>query len=82
MIEQSGSTPMDDRDPATLMNETQAANLLGFTPRFLQALRVRGDGPLFIRISARAIRYRRSDLEYWVEQRVRTSTSDLGGDAA
>ena len=63
---------------ASLLTECEAAEYLHFSPRFLQARRVRGDGPLFVRVSARAIRYRRGDLENWVEQRVRTSTSDQG----
>ena len=58
-----------------LLTEDEAAHLLGFTPRFLQQRRYRGDGPLFVRISARAIRYRLIDLEAWAGDRVRSSTS-------
>ena len=67
-------------DPA-LLTEADAAKLLAFTPRFLQARRIRGNGPPFVRISSRAIRYRRSDLLAWIEDRVRTSTADAGMDA-
>jgi predicted DNA-binding transcriptional regulator AlpA len=59
-----------------LLTEKEAAKLLGMTPRFLQARRVRGNGPPFIRISSRAIRYRVSDLESWVRDRLRTSTAE------
>lgn len=60
-----------------LLDERDAAEYLGgFTPRFLQARRLTGDGPAFIRISSRAIRYRVRDLDEWVEARKRTSTSD------
>ena len=69
-------------DPLALLTEADAAELLKFTRRFLQARRVRGDGPPFIRISSRAIRYRREDLLAWLEQRVRTSTSDTGLNAS
>lgn len=69
---------MSNHDPASLLTEAEAAKLLKFTPRFLQARRVRGDSPPFVRISSRAIRYRRSDLVAWIEERVRTSTSDSG----
>ena len=69
---------MSQYDPAALLTEADAAALLKFKPRFLQARRVSGDGPPFIRISSRAIRYRRSDLIAWIEDRIRTSTSDTG----
>jgi hypothetical protein len=62
--------------PKILLTEDEAAQLLGFTPRFLQQRRYRGDGPPFCRISARAIRYRVVDLEAWAAERIRTSTSD------
>lgn len=65
-----------------LLTEAEAAERLGFTPRFLQNRRYRGDGPAFVRVSARAVRYRPEDLEEWAEDRLRTSTSDAGPDAA
>jgi len=58
-----------------LLSEREAAELIGFTPRFLQDRRLRGDGPSFVRISARAVRYRPADLETWAAARLRTSTS-------
>jgi hypothetical protein len=72
---------MSDHDPLALLTEADAAKLLKFTPRFLQARRVRGNGPKFVRISSRACRYRREDLLAWVDSLVRTSTSDRGPDA-
>ena len=71
---------MFEHDPASLLTESEAAKLLRFTPRFLQARRVRGDGPPFVRVSRRAVRYRRCDLVAWIEERVCISTSDHGGD--
>ena len=61
-----------------LLTEAEAAERLGFTARFLQNRRVRGDGPQFVRVSARAVRYRPADLEDWAADRLRTSTSDTG----
>jgi hypothetical protein len=61
-----------------LLTEQEAAELIGFTPRFLQERRFRGGGPPFVKISARAIRYRPSDLAAWAAERLRTSTSDRG----
>lgn len=64
--------------PKLLLDEREAAALLGFTTRFLQNRRLRGDGPKFVRVSGSAIRYRLSDLHEWIEARIRTSTSDPG----
>ncbi len=69
-------------DPDQLLRQEQAALMLGLTPRCLENWRHRGGGPSYVRISARCIRYRRSDLHEWVEARLRTSTSDYGTDAA
>ena len=65
-----------------LLTEEEAAHALGFTTRFLQNRRHRGDSPPFVRISSRAIRYRLSDLEAWAADRLRTSTSDPGAEMA
>ncbi len=69
-------------DPEQLLRQEQAALMLGLTPRCLENWRHRGGGPSYVRVSARCIRYRRSDLDEWVEARLRTSTSDCGTDAA
>ena len=66
----------------SLVRQEKAAIILEVTPRCLENWRHRGGGPNFIRISARCIRYRRSDLNKWIAERVRTSTSDRGTDAA
>ena len=65
-----------------LLTEAEAARRLGFTPRFLQQRRYTGGGPKFVRVSARAIRYRPEDLEVWAADRLRTSTSDPGSEGA
>lgn len=61
-----------------LLTEKEAAELIGFTPRFLADRRYRGDGPRFVAVSARAVRYRPEDLRAWAAERLRTSTSDAG----
>ena len=65
-------------DPDALLTTEQAAQFLNFTTRALEAWRIRGGGPRFVRISVRAIRYRRRDLLTWAEERLATSTSDVG----
>ena len=61
-----------------LINEKEAGAFLNLTNRAMQNMRQRGDGPRFIRLSSRCIRYRRIDLQAWAETLVRTSTSDPG----
>lgn len=61
-----------------LINEKEAGAFLDLTDRAMQACRQRADGPRFIRLSSRCIRYRRTDLKAWAETRIRTSTSDQG----
>jgi len=71
-------TPGDGVNNNSLLTEKQTSRLLGFSVRTLQAWRVRGGGPRFVKVSARCVRYRQSDLDRWIEERLRTSTSDQG----
>ncbi len=61
-----------------LVDEKVAAEFLKVTPRSMQAMRQRGDGPRFIRISSRCIRYTRAVLKSYTDARMRKSTSDPG----
>ena len=61
-----------------LLDERQAAAILNYTQRCLQAWRRSGRGPKFVKVSSRSIRYRRVDLDQWIQDRIRTSTSDTG----
>lgn len=64
-------------DPEALLFGSEMAYLLGLSVRTLESLRVRGDGPPFIKLG-RAVRYRRSDGLMWAALGLRRSTSDLG----
>ena len=64
----------------SLINEKVAAAFLDVTDRTLQAMRQRGDGPKFVRISSRCIKYRRINLREYSEARLRTSTVDPGSE--
>jgi len=55
------------------LNTRQAAEFLGMQPQTLDAWRCRGCGPRFVKLG-RAVRYRRADLDAWVESRVRANT--------
>ena len=62
--------------PDALLHTIEAAFLLGLSHRTLETLRLRGDGPPFVAITKRAVRYRRQDLIVWIDARRRQSTSD------
>jgi hypothetical protein len=63
----------------------QAADHLKFTPDYLERLRSTGKGPPYLKIgNARTspVRYRRSDVDAWLDQHERTSTFDDGSQGA
>ena len=64
-----------------LIDEVQAAGFLGLDRRSMQKFRQAGGGPLYVSISSRCVRYRRRDLNSWVEERLRKSTSDPGSNS-
>ncbi len=74
---QSAAPEMDE-----LLTTPDAARILGMRPSALENWRWRGEGPLFVRVTPRAIRYRRQDLESFIQDRLRCSTSDPGPTAA
>jgi predicted DNA-binding transcriptional regulator AlpA len=67
-------------DAHGLLREKEVADLLGLSSATLRNWRTRGDGPPFVRLSGRAIRYQPVALREWVAQRTRRSTSDEGGE--
>ena len=58
-----------------LLNEHDAAQMLGFTIRALQNWRVRGGGPKFVKVSRRSVRYQRRDLLAWIQSNIRSNTA-------
>jgi len=62
-------------DPDSLLLPVEAAHVLGLSHRTLESWRVRGGGPPFVRMSARAVRYRRASLLDWASERQRHSTT-------
>ena len=62
---------------AKLLTTTEAAEWLGLSPRTLERYRVTGEGPKFRKIG-RWVRYTVADLDAWLEQCTRSSTSDDG----
>lgn len=64
---------IDDLD--RLVDEREAADLLCYSVRALQNWRHRGGGPLYIKVSARSVRYRRRDLLAWIDARTVANSS-------
>lgn len=61
-----------------LYTEQQASELLGDIPvKTLQRWRLEGTGPMFIKLG-KAVRYRQSDLENFINDNSRSSTSESG----
>ena len=61
-----------------LLTNEQTASLLGLKPNCLDIWRFRGQGPRFIKLGTKKqspVRYRRSDVEAWLESNRFASTS-------
>lgn len=61
-----------------LLNTKEAAQYLCVSKAFLERDRWAGAKVPFIKVGSRAVRYRLSDLEEFLDSRVRRSTSDPG----
>jgi hypothetical protein len=76
--------PGQSDDPAQrigaspLLTPDEAATWLRVTKGHLARLRVVGGGPPFVKLSRRCVAYRLEDLERFITQRIRRSTSDQG----
>jgi excisionase family DNA binding protein len=60
-----------------IFNTAQAANYLGVSKAFLERDRWAGARIPFIKVGSRAVRYRESDLNAYIEQQIRISTSQV-----
>ncbi len=56
-------------------NTSQAAHEINVSPRTLERWRYEGKGPRFYKFGSRCL-YSPDDLKIWVNQQVRTSTSN------
>ena len=71
----STTNPLNTRE---YLDENQVSKLLNISPKTLRNWRVQGEGPKFVKLSNRLIRYRRVDIDTWADSHVRSSTSDRG----
>jgi predicted DNA-binding transcriptional regulator AlpA len=67
-------------DTRKFLRPREAAAFLGVSPATLAKRRCYGQPPAFAKLGASVV-YDVADLERWVAQARRTSTSDGGGDA-
>ncbi len=58
------------------LTERDFADRFHVAPRTLQRWRNTGEGPQFVRLGARRVAYRLSDVETWATSRVFTSRAD------
>lgn len=62
---------------SNLINETAAAEMIGLSVHWLRRKRWSGGGIPFIKVGdGGAVRYRMEDIETYIGDRLRTSTSD------
>lgn len=67
-----------EKNPNQLMTEKEAAELICYSQRALQNWRLRGGGPKYVKIG-RSVRYQRSDVLEFIEERKRRHTSQTFG---
>lgn len=60
-------TPPNAANPADLLDENEAAATLSVAVQTLRNWRWKGEGPRFVKVGARLVRYRRSDLTAFIE---------------
>ena len=60
----------------TFLQTPEAAHRLGFATGTLDKMRVRGDGPSYLRLTPRRIVYAVDDLDTWARGRAFNSTSE------
>ncbi len=61
-----------------LVSPNDAAKALCVSLKTLEAMRLKGNGPQWVRVSARKIAYRPEDVRKWIEGRLYSSTSEYG----
>lgn len=66
--------PHNPNQSTTLLTVDEAARRLSLSASYLNKLRCFGGGPVFIRLG-KAVRYRPSDLEAWIDKNKRANTA-------
>jgi excisionase family DNA binding protein len=74
----SGSVQQKSVPPIVikLLTPKEAAELLKVSQSWLAKARMRGDGPAYVKVGERAVRYSEATLLQWMKSRQRLSTSE------
>ena len=71
-------TPSLRSDPDQLYDTSQVARFTSLSETYLRQMRVSGGGPRYLKLTAKAVRYRASDVLAWIDARPAVgSTSEL-----
>ena len=62
-------------DAIALLSVDEASKRLGLAKSTLAKMRLRGDGPSYVKLGPRRIAYRENDLTDWIDARRFCSTS-------
>ena len=65
-------------DGKAILRPSEAAEYLGLTVSTLAKRRLRGESPAFIKLGKKAVGYLREDLDAWIAECRRHSTSETG----
>jgi predicted DNA-binding transcriptional regulator AlpA len=68
----------EDLDMGELLSTLQAARYCGLSQRTLEKRRTIGGGPRFIKLG-RSVKYTVADLDEWIANNRKSSTSDVDG---
>jgi excisionase family DNA binding protein len=60
-----------------ILNTREAADYVRLGKPTMERFRISGEGPVFVKLGG-AVRYRKTDLDSWIETRRVRSTSDGG----
>ena len=64
---------MSDGSNSDYLSETQTAKYLNISKKSLQRWRFNRQGPPYVKLNAKTIRYRREDLDQWMKERIVTT---------
>lgn len=70
------NSPLASKRTWELLSRSEVESEYGLSKRWLEIAALKGNGPQMTRISRKMIRYRRADIESWLESRVVQSTSE------
>jgi predicted DNA-binding transcriptional regulator AlpA len=75
--DQSDATDTKKQVPAThLLSREEIQKEYGLTRRWLELAALKGNGPAYVKIGSRTVRYRRAEIERWLAEREVRSTSE------